>query len=141
MAIVQSRSRRKASGGRYRSARKNRKFEFGREPTLTRLDENTKKKVISGRNNHIKVAILRTNKINVLNNDKKYVQETITKVLEVPANRNYQIRNIITKGSIVQTNIGQVKVTSRPGRDGTINGVLINNIVTKAKKSKKGSKK
>ncbi|MDO5821049.1 MAG: 30S ribosomal protein S8e, partial [Methanobrevibacter sp.] len=33
--------------------------------------------------------------------------------------------NIITKGAIVETEIGNAKVTSRPGQDGIINGVLL----------------
>ena len=41
------------------------------------------------------------------------------------ANPNYVRRNIITKGAIVETPEGNAKVTSRPGQDGVINGILI----------------
>ena len=46
-------------------------------------------------------------------------------VIENSANPNYVRRNIITKGAIVETPEGNAKVTSRPGQDGVINGILI----------------
>ena len=46
-------------------------------------------------------------------------------VIENTANPNYVRRNIITKGAIVETPEGNAKVTSRPGQDGVINGILI----------------
>ncbi len=42
-----------------------------------------------------------------------------------PENRHHARMNIIAKGSILETSIGKVKVTSRPGQDGVINGVLV----------------
>ena len=48
-----------------------------------------------------------------------------TGVIENTANPNYVRRNIITKGAIVETPEGNAKVTSRPGQDGVINGILI----------------
>jgi len=41
------------------------------------------------------------------------------------ANKHYIRRNIMTKGTIVRTNLGLVRVTSRPGQDGVINAVLL----------------
>ena len=35
------------------------------------------------------------------------------------------LRNILTKGAFVETNLGKVKITSRPGQDGNMNGILI----------------
>jgi small subunit ribosomal protein S8e len=46
-------------------------------------------------------------------------------VVESPADVNYVRRNIITKGAVVETDIGKVRLTSRPGKDGVLNGVLI----------------
>ena len=42
-----------------------------------------------------------------------------------PANRHYVRRNIMTKGTIIKTDKGDARVTSRPGQDGVINAVLI----------------
>jgi small subunit ribosomal protein S8e len=34
-------------------------------------------------------------------------------------------RNIITKGAVIKTELGDAKVTNRPGQDGLINAVLL----------------
>ena len=38
---------------------------------------------------------------------------------------NYVRRNILTKGAIVETELGRARITSRPGMDGIISGVVI----------------
>ncbi|MEM3422910.1 MAG: hypothetical protein QXF35_02800 [Candidatus Bilamarchaeaceae archaeon] len=48
----------------------------------------------------------------------------IIRVLE-SHNPEYVRMNIITKGAVVETNIGKVRVTNRVGQDGIVNGVLI----------------
>ena len=49
----------------------------------------------------------------------------IVEVVENSANPNYVRQNIITKGSIIETEKGKAKVTSRPGQHGVVNAVLI----------------
>lgn len=49
----------------------------------------------------------------------------IKSVAQSPENRHHARMNIITKGSVLDTNLGKVKVTSRPGQDSVINGVLL----------------
>ena len=44
---------------------------------------------------------------------------------ENPADANYVRRNSMTKGAVVQTDLGSVRITSRPGRAGVLNGVLL----------------
>ena len=44
---------------------------------------------------------------------------------ENPANPNYVQRNINTKGAILETEVGLVRVRSRPGQDGVLNGVRV----------------
>ena len=46
-------------------------------------------------------------------------------VIENPSNPHLVRRNILTKGAVVETKLGKAKVTSRPGQEGTLNGVLI----------------
>ena len=46
-------------------------------------------------------------------------------VLENGANSHFVRRNIITKGAIVETEIGKAKITPRTGQKGIVNGVLI----------------
>lgn len=44
---------------------------------------------------------------------------------ENPANIHYVRRNIITKGAVVDTSVGKVKITSRPGQSGSLSGVKV----------------
>ena len=44
---------------------------------------------------------------------------------ENTSNPHYVTRNIMTRGAVVQTEIGLAKITSRPGQDGVINAVLV----------------
>lgn len=53
----------------------------------------------------------------------KYEKSKIKTVLETPANMHFARRNIITKGTILNTEKG--KVTSRPGQTGVVNATLI----------------
>ena len=46
-------------------------------------------------------------------------------VIETPDNRHYARQNIVTKGAVVDTEIGKVKVTNRVGQDGVVNGKLL----------------
>ena len=49
----------------------------------------------------------------------------IKNVLETPSNRFLARQNILTKGTIVDTETGKVKITNRPSQEGMINGILI----------------
>jgi len=125
MAISQKRSKRKITGGRYRPFRKEKIGELGRDPTLTKMGENRVRviRIMSGKEKRV---LLSAGLVNVYNSEtKKYQKAKIKTVVENPANRHYVRRNIITKGTIVDTDIGKVKITSRPGQEGSLNGVLI----------------
>lgn len=126
MAISQGKSTRKSTGGRYIDNHGKRKSELGREPANTRLDEKRLRK-IRARGGNEKLRLASENKINLFNPEDNTAEtvEIIT-VLENSADPNYVRRNIITKGAIVETSAGKARVTSRPGQDGVINGVLIN---------------
>jgi len=125
MAIWQGRSLKKPSGGRIVLARKKRKRELGREPANTRVaEEREKRKIIRTYGGNRKIRLVEALYANVFENGKgKKVK--ILNVIENPANRQYARRNIITKGAIIQTEIGKAVVTSRPGQDGVVNAVLL----------------
>ncbi|AHF80175.1 30S ribosomal protein S8e [Thermococcus paralvinellae] len=125
MAIWQGRSLKKPSGGRIVLARKKRKRELGREPAFTRVAEyKEERKIIRTFGGNRKVRLVQALYANVFDGGKgKKVK--ILGVVENPANRQYVRRNIITKGAIIQTEIGKAIVTSRPGQDGVVNAVLI----------------
>lgn len=125
MVVYQERSKRKITGGRYKMYRKKRLANTGSMPTLTKVGDK-RLKIKRARAGLLKQTLLSINKVNVLNSKTKKSQiSEIVKVIDSPANRNFVRRNIITKGTILETKIGKVKVTSRPGQEGTLNAVLI----------------
>jgi len=125
MARSQKRSKRKSTGGKYVAGRKKRLNELGGVPTLTKLAERKAKKIrISGGN--IKQRLLSSDTANVVDpKTKKAKVVKIKSVTENPANRHYVRRNILTKGTIIETELGKAKITSKPGQEGTINAVLV----------------
>ena len=125
MAIAQFRSKRKISGGRYKDFRKERSTDLGKDPRLTKVG-NLRTSVFRITAGKRKKVLLSSNIANVfVPKDKKYKKVKIEKVIDNPANRNYIRRNIITKGTIIKTELGNAKVTNRPGQESQINAILI----------------
>ena len=125
MGIIQGRPNRKASGGKYVSYRGKRKNERGNRPVLTKIGEK-KSRTHRVRGGTEKYSLLSTQIANVYDpKTKKYSKAAIKTVVENPANRHYVRRNIITKGTVIDTEKGKAKVTNRPGQENTINAVLI----------------
>ncbi|UCD95730.1 MAG: 30S ribosomal protein S8e [Candidatus Bathyarchaeota archaeon] len=117
--------KRKSSGGRRRSHRKKRRFERGSFPAETSLGERRLKKV-RGRGGVLKVHALSENAVNVFDPKKGKAQNVkILRVINNPASVDYDRRGIITRGAIVETELGHARVTSRPGQHGMINAVLV----------------
>ncbi len=125
MARSQLKSKRKATGGRYRSARSKRKSELAGFPAHTKLSAEKKNKSVRVLGGNKKASVLSTNQISVTDKRGKTSKTEIVNVIENPANPNLVRRNVLTKGAIVETKLGKVKITSRPGQEGTVNGVLV----------------
>jgi len=118
-------SKRKPSGGRYRAFRKKKVKDIASEPTLTKLGKSKLKK-IRIHSAFIKIRTLTSDTANIYDpKSKKYKKAKIITIVENPANRHYVRRNIMTKGTIIETEMGKAKITSRPGQEGTINAILI----------------
>lgn len=49
----------------------------------------------------------------------------ITGVVESKDNRNFARQNVITRGAVINTELGQAVVTNRPGREGSVNARLL----------------
>lgn len=126
MSYYQGNDFKKPSGGKKSVHRDKRKYELGRAPTNTKFDvkdERTKNRVRGG---GVKLLLKSANTINVsLPNEARTVKTRIIEVVETPSNPQNARFGIIYRGTIVKTELGLVKVTSRPGQDGVLNGVLI----------------
>ena len=123
-------SRRKPSGGRRVQARGKRSTEISTEKQMALIGE-PKRKIYRRTGGNTLVRVLAANKVSI-NNPKtgKTVLGTIENVVENESDPNYVRRNVLVKGAIIETDKGRVRITSRPGKDGVINGVLVEGMQT-----------
>jgi small subunit ribosomal protein S8e len=119
----QGRSKRKRTGGRLRPFRNKKRYQLGREPAETTVGS-PRLQVVDSRGNNRKLRALSTNVAQVADGGETS-QAEILGVVENPSNINYVRRNIITKGAIIETELGEARVTSRPGQTGQVNAVLV----------------
>ena len=125
MSESHGKSKRTKTGAKRKSWRDKIKAELGRETPKVTIGE-TKRVVIKTRGNTRKATLRRTDMINVLNPKTKKITKTkIVTVVENNANRHYVRMNILSKGAIIKTELGDAKITSRPAQDGVVNGVLV----------------
>ena len=114
----------KITGGIRHPLKSRRKFQMDRYPNEALMGEQltvTRKT----RGNNRKTAIKTANVVNVILADGKIKSSEIVKVLQNQTNNDYQRRGVITKGVIVETKDGECRIVSRPGQDGTLNGILL----------------
>ncbi len=95
----------------------------GKRFTATKVGEKTVKSTEKMKGGKGKIKLKKASSVNVLTKEgmKK------AKILGVMESHrpDYARENIITKGAILKTDLGKVKVTNRVGQDGIVNGVLI----------------
>lgn len=119
------RSKRTLTGSRLRRLRKKKKFERGSEFLETRIGKRIVK-VKGTKGGGFKLKLLSVSKINVADPETKKVKRVkLISVEKNPANPHFVRRNILTKGAIVKTEAGLARVTSKPGQDGIVNAVLL----------------
>ena len=115
--------KKKVTGGFVKKHGKKNRYQRGRDYLPTRIAE-PKIKAKRSMGGSLKRIALSTNIANISVNG-KYQKAKIISVLENPADSQFVRRNIITKGAVIQTELGKARVTSRPGQEGVINAVLI----------------
>ncbi|MCA9486048.1 30S ribosomal protein S8e [Candidatus Woesearchaeota archaeon] len=123
MAKSQFRSVKKTSGRKYLTFRKKRLSDLGADPALTHIGK-SRVRVKRVRGGNIKRSLLSKEKV-LVNKGGATLSLEIQGVAQNPANVNYTRRNIITKGCIVKTAQGDVRITSRPGQSGDLSGVFV----------------
>ena len=114
---------RKISGGKYIKSRKKKSYELTGQNKIVKLGE-TKKKTKKVMGGNKKTFLLKANTINIVK-DKKAKKAQIKNVIETPSNRFLARQNILTKGTIVETDLGKVRITNRPTQEGVLNGEFI----------------
>lgn len=125
MARSQARSKRKFTGKKYKHFKKKRKRELER-PTINTIIDEEKKKKQRVRGGNIKLKLFSSQYINVTDpNTNKTSRVRILDFESNDASKDLNRRHILTKGAVVETELGNAKITSRPGQTGQLNGVLV----------------
>ena len=118
--------KRKHTGGLIKHTRNRRSDEKDSFSVDTLLGDHSIR-VKNSRGGNVKVSLVSDNSVNVIDKSNNSIKKVaITRVLKNPSNRDYERRGVITRGAILDTELGKVRVLSRPGQSGIIDGILIN---------------
>ncbi len=125
MARSQARSKRKYTGKKYKYFHKKRKRELNRPSIETQIGQEKKKKQRTLGGNS-KLKLFSSTFINVTDlTTNKTSKVKILKFESNAASKDLNRRHILTKGAIVETELGKARISSRPGQHGILNGILI----------------
>ena len=115
-------SRRKLNGSGKKKLKNHdkKRHDIGGYFIATKLGDKNKVKEVRGRGGERKSKLQYAGFANLLVNG-KYKKTKIKSILESKDNRNFARLNIITKGTVIDTDDGKAIVINRPGREGNIN--------------------
>ncbi|MFH1200016.1 MAG: 30S ribosomal protein S8e [Candidatus Micrarchaeota archaeon] len=94
-------------------------------PKLDKEGGKEERTTTRGKGAFVKVRVRKALYANVVSKDGKIKKAKITNVSSSPANRHFARENLVTKGAIVETELGKAKITSRPSQHGVVNAVLV----------------
>lgn len=118
-------TKRKKTGGKKRAYRTKRIYEHGSQPVETLLGE-AQRKTVTGITSTKKTKLVRADYVNVSNPETgKTLRLEILDVVSNPAKADYNRRGVITKGTIVRTENGLARIVSRPGQEGSLSAVVV----------------
>ena len=120
---IENLAKRRPTGGRTKPSRGRRAYEkdgYAIEP----LVGVTSRRLGRKRGGGVSVGVVFSDVANVSDKNGKTVKTKILRVKKSPANRDYERRGVITKGSLLDTEAGEAVVTSRPTDDGVVNATL-----------------
>jgi len=125
MTIYQGKSTKKFTGGKLRRDHSKRRYELGREPSFTKVGE-TERRALRTLGGNRKLLLLKEQYANIYNPEDKTTKKLkILTVKENNADPHYVQRNIMNKGTLISTEQGNARITSRPGQNGIINAILV----------------
>jgi len=114
-------TKRKKTGGKKRAYRTKRIYEHGSQPVETLL-----RKTVAGITSTKKTKLVRADYVNVSNPETgKTLRLEILDVVSNPAKADYNRRGVITKGTIVRTENGLARIVSRPGQEGSLSAIVV----------------
>ncbi|MGC8496224.1 MAG: 30S ribosomal protein S8e [Candidatus Micrarchaeia archaeon] len=119
-----SNTKKAGNGKQVKKLRDKKKSEMGGYFAATKLSQSNVIQPTRRRGGNIGVRIKKVAFANVLTSS-GYKKARITEVLESKDNKNFARQNIITKGTIINTELGKALVINRPGREGMVNAKLL----------------
>ena len=123
-----SATKRSGNGKRKHRFRDKRRSEVGNYFTASGMvgakDEKDLVKIVRRRGGGASTVLKRAAFANLLTKN-GFRRTRIRGVMESRDNRNFARQNIITKGTIINTEAGKAVVTNRPGREGSVNAKLL----------------
>lgn len=114
---------RKLTGGRYKKIKKKKKSDMPGQNRTVKLGQR-KVKFLRGRGGNKKVISFNGEIANI-NFNGKSKKSKILNVIETPSNIFLARQNVLVKGAIIETEIGNAKITNRPSQEGQIQATLI----------------
>ena len=118
--------KKKKTGGSKKAFRGKRKHESGDVQADTRIstagDLVQRKRVKGG---GFKLSLGESKSVNVNFSDGRTTRAEILALADNPSNPLYTRKGIITKGAILKTSLGLVRVSSKTGSDGVLNGRIM----------------
>ena len=125
MGVWHGEKGRKLTGGLIQHHKKKRKFELGSLPAHPKMGIE-KRVIVRTKGGGKKLRLQQIEFANVLDASKTFSKKVkILDVLENPANPQWVRSKTITKGTIIKTELGNARVTSRPTQDGVVNAVIV----------------
>ncbi|MFH2106142.1 MAG: 30S ribosomal protein S8e [Candidatus Micrarchaeota archaeon] len=112
------------TGGRKNKARDKKLAHMGNPFISPRVRDVEETVCMRERGGNRKFKVKKALFINVIMKDKKAKKVKIISVVE-SHNPEFVRQNVVTKGAVVNTELGKARVMNRIGQDGLINGVLL----------------
>ncbi len=130
MSILSKQTHRKSStkrngNGKHKiKFRDKKRYEIGNYFISTKLADKNEQVKYRGRGGKRINKLKKAATANVITKE-GYKKVKITAVMESKDNRNFARLNLITKGTIINTEAGKAMVLNRPGREGFVNAKII----------------
>lgn len=123
---LHTRSNTKTSGNGKKKikARGKRRREMGGYFSATKLSDKSVAAKIRRRGGNSGIRLKHVSVANLLTKE-GYRSVKINGIVESKDNRNFARQNVITKGAIISTELGNAIVINRPGREGSVNARLV----------------
>ncbi|MDG6928216.1 MAG: 30S ribosomal protein S8e [Nitrososphaerota archaeon] len=123
MPNIENLTKRKVTGGKRIAYRDKRRRERKAQPRVAKIG---KSQVLTRRSRGGNVIhyVTSAEKISVSTKDGNKSVKLLSLVSN-PSNRDYERRGVITRGAVVMTEAGKVRVTSKPSKNGTLSGIVV----------------